>query len=400
MDNYFIENKETGKIELHFEKSAYMALNEDQKKEIKSNFLFSRYSSAWVSRCKFPNLSHALRIAENLGLENAGKTGEKLSFEEQMEVKAARAENRANRFEYKAEQAEKKAEQLQAPINSMHGDIAFFTQPNINTSAGRAFTRKRDRMWASFEQGMEEFRKSEYYQNRAKTARESTKTPSIDFCQRRIDEAQASIRKLNKNIEEYNNYLDQIEQGKEVTNKYGWKVDISIDSINSNIERWEEMLEDAVSKVAYYDSLIQSQGGIHFSKDNIKPGYIVKLRSSWKGAVLVVSTGPKNIKYKDIDGSGFELSANYSEIEKILKVQEVTEPQHPFTVGEKFTIEEWNGHEYVNKEYSITKITHEKVTVKSGTDRAKSLRPRKSYDGKYYILSIADGRNGYYTKAI
>lgn len=400
MDNYYIENKETGKIELHFEKSAYMALTADQKKEIKSNFLFSRYSSAWVSRCKFPNLSHALRIAESLGLENAGKTGEKLSFEEQMEVKAAKAENRANRFEYKAEQAEKRAEQLQAPINSMHGDIAFFTQPNINTSAGRAFTRKRDRMWASFEQGMEEFRKSEYYQNRAKTARETAKTPSIDFCQRRIDEAQASIRKLNKNIEEYNNYLDQIEQGKEVTNKYGWKVDISIDSINSNIERWEEMLEDAVSKVAYYDALIEKQGGIKFSKENIKPGYIVKLRSSWKGAVKVISTGPKNIKYKNIDGTGFELSASYSEIVEVLKAEEITEKQHPFEVGETFTIEEWNGQMYESKEYTITKVSPEKVTIKSGTDRAKSIRPRKSYNGKEYYLPVADGRYGYYTKTI
>lgn len=400
-DNYFVENKETGKIELHFDKATYMALSQNQKSEIKSNFLFSRYSSAWVSRCKFPNTYRAIEIAKSLGLEDAGKTGDKLTFEEQMQIKADKAERRADRFEYKAEQAEKKAEQLQAPINNMHGDIAFFTQPNINTSAGRAFTRRRDRMWASFEQGMKEFRKSEYYQKRAETARNTaTQKPTIDFCQRRIDEAQASIRKLNKSIEQYENYLAQIEAGKEeITNEYGWKVNITPESIYSNIERWEEIKEDAISKIAYYDALIEEQGGIKFSKENIKPGYIVKLRSSWRGTVLVTRTGAKNIRWKNIDGTGFELQANYSEIVEIVKAAEPTK-KNPFEVGEKFTVKAWDGNNYVDKEYTITKVTIDKVTVKSGTERAKTITPRQSYDGKSYYLYVTDSPHGHYTKAI
>lgn len=43
MSEYII-NKETGKLELHFDKSDYLALPEDQKKEIKSNFLFFQAS--------------------------------------------------------------------------------------------------------------------------------------------------------------------------------------------------------------------------------------------------------------------------------------------------------------------------------------------------------------------
>lgn len=397
--NYYIENKETGKIELHFDKDTYLNLDESQKREIKSNFLFSRYSSAWVSRAKFPNLYSAIKVAKSLGLENNGTIGEKLSFEEQMEVKAIKAENRANRYEYKANQAEKKAEMLQKPINDMHGDIAFFTQPNINTSAGRAFTNKRNRMWASFEQGMEEFRKSAYYQDRAETARKSLEIPSIDFCQRRIDESLASIRKLDRSIAEYNDYMNQIESGKEVTNKYGWKVDISIESINANIDRWEEIKEDYISKIAYYDALIQKQGGIKFNKDNIKVGYIVKLNKSWKGTVIITSTGPKNIRYKSIDGTGFELTANYSEISEIVKAAEPTK-KHPFEVGEVFTVKAWNGNAYIDKEYTITKVTADKVTVKSGTDRAKSIKPRQSYDGKSFYLYVENGLHGTYTKAI
>ena len=156
MENYYVMNKETQKLELHFNKDDYMALSSDQKQSVKSNFLFSRKSGAWVSRAKFPNLYRAEEVAKKLGLENAGKIGEKLSFEEQMERKAERAEARAERYDYKSERAAETGKSLQKPINDMHGDIAFFTQPNINSSAGRAFTRRREKMFAAYERGFEE----------------------------------------------------------------------------------------------------------------------------------------------------------------------------------------------------------------------------------------------------
>ena len=236
-------NMETGKLEMHFDKPEYMALSEDQKREIKSNFLFSRYNGAWVSRCKFPNLYRAEQIAIKLGLTDEGKTGDKLTFEEQQERKAERAEYRAERYEYKSDKHAAEGERLQKPINDMHGDIAFFTQPNINTSSGRAFTKQRDRMWSSFERGFDEFRKSEYYAKKAEAARQTaTKKPDKGFCQRRIDEATASIRKLTKSIDEYNGYMEQIEAGKEVVNKYGWKLDLTAEAITSNIERCTSIL--------------------------------------------------------------------------------------------------------------------------------------------------------------
>ena len=72
---YEITNKETGKLEMHFDKDDYMALPEESKKEIKSNFLFSRKAGAWVSRAKFPNLWRAEAVAKKLGLEDGGKVG-------------------------------------------------------------------------------------------------------------------------------------------------------------------------------------------------------------------------------------------------------------------------------------------------------------------------------------
>lgn len=285
----YIENLETGKLELYFDKAEYMALTDDQKQKIKSNFLFSRYSSAWISRRKYPNLWQPKQIAEELGLENGGTTGERLTFEEQEANRIEKAERRADRYEYKAEKADKEGERLTAPIDRMHGDIAFFTQPNINTSAGRAFTRKREKMWNSWERGMEEHQKADHYRDRAETARKSAELPSLDFCQRRIDEAEAAIRKLKK-----------------------WTTPDP------------ERIAAEQSKIDYYKSIIEQQGGIQFNKDNLEKGQLVKIRR-WTAPVRVIRKGPKNFTYEFTEahmtyanGDFMQGKASYSEIEKII----------------------------------------------------------------------------------
>lgn len=75
-DSYFIRNRETGKLELHFDKADYDDLTDDQKREIKGAFLWGRRSGCWISRCKEPNLWRAEKIAKALGLADGGTTGE------------------------------------------------------------------------------------------------------------------------------------------------------------------------------------------------------------------------------------------------------------------------------------------------------------------------------------
>lgn len=87
---YYVMNRETQKLELHFSKEEYMELPEELKKGVRSNFLFSKKSGSWVSRAKFPNLWRAEAVVEKLGLEDGGKVGENLTFAEQMERKAER----------------------------------------------------------------------------------------------------------------------------------------------------------------------------------------------------------------------------------------------------------------------------------------------------------------------
>ena len=307
---YYIINRETEKLELHFDKSEYQALADDQKSAIKSNFLFSKRGGCWVSRAKTPNLWRAEQVAKSLGAENQGKTGETLTFEEKMERKAARAEERAERMDARADAAEQRGEALQKPINDMHGDIAFFTQPNINTSAGRAFTNRRRKMFAAFERGMDEFKKSEYYAERAETARQtanSAKNPDKGFCERRIREARANIRAQNRNLAHYQEYLEKMDAGETVKRYDG--TEITRAEVLEWLENAEERIEAEISKACYYQSCIDAQGGIPYSRENVKKGDFVILKGCGKCPVL--STGPKNFTYRCV---GLSLKASYAEI--------------------------------------------------------------------------------------
>ncbi len=395
--NEYLLNKETGKIELHFEKEDYLSLSDDQKNEIKSNFLFSKRQNAWISRCKFPNLYRAKSIAEKLGLKDAGTIGETLSFEEQMQRKAERAERRAERYEDRSVTAETRGHELQAPIEHMHGDIAFFTQPNINSSSGRAFTHRREKMFAAWERGFEEFKKSEYYAERANIARQTAKNASEPtdkgFCDRRIKEAEKAIRDQQKNLDTYKNYLEQLESGKEIRRYNGDMLTIA--QVNEWIDTAEELIDQNISKSVYYHECMERLGGNCYSKDNIKPGYIVHI-NRW-GDCRILSTGPVNVIFEIMRGgaAGSHLKAAYAEIDHIVST-DITEEELPFVVGETFTIQAWNGNEYADKVYTVTKVANGKVTLKSGTERAVTKKPRKfkSGNGYSYAIGMADGLHG------
>ena len=387
---YYIINRETEKLELHFSKEEYQALPESDKGKIKSSFLFSKRGGCWVSRAKIPNLWRAEQVAKSLGAENQGKTGELLSFEEKMERKAARAEERAERMDARADAAEQRGEQLQKPINARRGDIAFFTQPNINTSSGRAFTRQREKMFAAFERGMDEFKKSEYYAERAEAARRTANLENSKdkaFCDRRVKDAQKNIKAIQKNLDHYHAMLECDGMGEQQKRFDGTPIE------RAEIERWiedaEERLESEISRLCYYQSCIDEQGGVQFSKENIKPGYVVKIKHYNNCTVL--RTGPKNIIYRT--PNGFDLTAAYAEILEIVKAEETIKPTHPFKVGETFEVGAYVDGHRVKQVWEIIKSTATTVTLKNQTTGEKIRRTPKirwTCEGDKWALCIGD----------
>ena len=395
-DSYFIRNRETGKLELHFDKADYDDLTDDQKREIKGAFLWGRRSGCWISRCKEPNLWRAEKIAKALGLADGGTTGECLSFAEQQERKAEKAERRAERFECAADAAAARGEQLQKPISDMRGDIAFFTQPNINSSAGRAFTRQRERMFAAYESGFKEFNKSAYYRERAAIAHNTAAQKGLQdkgFIGRRIAECETALRKLKKNVERYEGFKQQIEQGTTVQRFNGEP--LSLDTVNEWIETTLDRIEAQLDKLGYYQDALDALGGVEFSQENIKPGYIVKVKHF--GACRVVSTGSKNITYQTgVDG--VVLTAAYAEIGGIVSAEEKAAEPHPFKVGDTFTCSRWNREksDVDVLEFRIIRATDKSVTIQTGNEKPFVRKPSQvTWDksGKWR-LCITDWNDG------
>lgn len=315
MDGYFVQNMETGKIELHFDREDYNALDDAQKSSLKSAFLWGGKSGSWISRRKEPHLSYPRSVAESLGLADGGRSGDRLSFAEQQERKAAKAERRAERFDHAADSAAARGEALQKPITDRHGDIAFFTQPSINTSAGRAFTHRRNHMFAAFDKGFEEYRKSEYYRERAAISRCAADLPELKdsaFAVRRIRECESAIRKLKREIEDSEKRKEQIKHGTPVTRYDGSA--ITMEDVNARLESSLDRLEVQLDKLGYYQESLEKLGGVKYSKNDIKPGDIVMVKRF--GACKVLSTGPKNFKHN----GGFDcivITSSYAEIESI-----------------------------------------------------------------------------------
>lgn len=387
---YYIINRETDKLELHFSKEEYQAMPDETKSTIRSNFLFSRRGDCWVSRAKRPNLSYVERIAKDLGAEYQGKTGEELTFEEKMERQADRAAARAYRMEARSDAAAQRGEALQKPVENMRGDIAFFTQPNINTSAGRAFTRQRERMFAAFDRGFEEFKKSEYYAQRAEVARRTANLENSKdkaFCDRRVKDAQKNIKAIQKNLDHYHAMLECDGMGEQQKRFDGTPIE------RAEIERWiedaEERLESEISRLCYYQSCIDDLGGVQFSKENIKPGYVVKIKHYTDCTVL--RTGPKNIIFRT--PNGFNLTAAYAEILEIVKAEEEVKPTHPFKVGETFEVGAYVDGHRVKQVWEIVKSTATTVTLKNqttGENIRRTPKIRWTCEGDKWALCIGD----------
>ena len=407
MEKKYIFNLETTKIELHFEKSEYNALTADQKADLKSAFLWSRTGGCWVSRAKEPNLWWAKKIAAKLGFTEEQRQGERLSFSEQVERQAERAERRAERYEQYAENAEHRGAALQQPFNRMRGDIAFLTQPIIAGHAGsQAFARQRERIFAKYDRGFEEYRKSAYFQDRARTARETAdgaKYQDVAYLDRRIKECKKEIRAREKNIIHYEQTLYAIENGEKKKRFDG--TPITAEVVNDWIKRELELVEKAMDKQAFLEACVDQCGGIQFSRDNVKIGYHVRLKKF--GLAEVVGAGPQNITYRILTGGakGMVLTAAYAEIAEIVQATEQTET-HPFTVGERFTAEQYVQEDDSCK-WSRVRITYEIVKSSSKTIQLKPIdrdgkvitrKPRKSYNGSW-CFSIDDAYTNTFHKA-
>ena len=389
-----IYNRTTEKLELHFERAEYNALTETQKNEIKSAFLWSRGGGCWVSRSKSPNLWRARTVAESVGATEEVEEGEKLTFSEKVEREQERADRRADRLEARAENAERNGKKLCADLESHRGDIAFFTQPITNTSGGRAFARYRERLYNRFDHGMDEYRKSEEYKNRAEKARETAngdKYKNPVYLSNRITETKADLRACFRNAEKYEKAIEQIGAGEKYMGEYG-TTEIPREKVEKWLSETIERIEDLTDKLAFLQNCVDEIGATKYNPENIKKGYIVKL-ARW-GVCEVVSVGAVNIGYKIMTGgaAGLGGSSTYMEILDVIEEREPKKETHPFHVGEvlaasvweKDKENEWRG-KWTPKPFKIVKTSDVSVTLEDENGKKFTRKPKKNWDGLWYV---------------
>lgn len=341
MNNTYTKNLETNRIELRFKngKADYLALPSNQRKMLNSAYLWSRTADAWVSRST-RNHWRAIDVAKKLGFTDMVQVGQRLSYEEELERKAAKAEQRAERYDEYARNARNRGKQMQSEFKEKCKDWSFVTQPNVNSSGGRRFTNYRNRIRDRFNRGLDEYRKSDYFLEKSSTAQETASMKQLQdkvYLHNRIEECEKNIRNMER-------ILVRAEESKD--------------------EEWQnrvlENMEYEIDKLAFMKNCMDKLGGVAYSQENIKPNYLVKIRGSWSKVVKA------NKKTLDIIGcSGFRLRYPYAAIKELKIPEGWEEPQaleNPYQLGQILTYLNVSGNRIISA-FQVIKTTKKTITI-------------------------------------
>jgi len=374
MSKNYIKNLETGKIELHFSKPEYLALSAELKKEIKRSYLFSHTADAWVSR-SIHNQWGAIETAKKLGFTEEEKTGERLTYAEQLERKQEKAEHRAERYDKYAVNANNRGQALQAELNSHRGDNSFFTQPIIAGHAGsQAFGNRRQKIYDRYHKGFEEYKKSEYFAEKAETARQTADGNQLKnpvYLNNRIEECEKHIRKLEKNATYYEDILSKKNNNEEVSSFYENK---TVEQIQSYLEETIDKLEYQIDKLGYFQNCmeetrikLEEDGRKLYTKSDLKPGYLFKSRHSVWAKVIRVNTKTITATYIEHPLIGMDASCPYAEIKEIKipedwKDEKAEKIENPFKIGD-IVCKHRPADNSIYRAFQVVKTTEKSVTI-------------------------------------
>lgn len=370
-------NLETRKIELHFSKAEFDALTDSQKKELRGRFIWKRSDSCWVS--KSVNSHYwPLQVAKNLGfdVDNVERIGERLSFAEEQERKAERAEARADRYLQYADNAEKRGDALQAELNSYSGDIAFFTQPIIAGHAGsQAFARRREKIFNRYFKGFEEYRKGEYYKERAEVAQATADMKKLNdpyYLDNRIKECNAAIKKLQGNVAFLEDILFKKVQDAPISNAYYSQA--SMAQVSTWLDDALDKLEYEIDKLAYFENALdavratrQATGRKLFTPEDIKVGYMIKARLDHWAEVTRVNKKSVTAIYRGHPLEGHAFQPVYAEISEVRIPEgwtgDAEAAVNPFIVGDILTRSNIGGNRII-KAFQVVLTTDKTISIR------------------------------------
>jgi len=207
---YYVLNSDN-KIELHLNgKEGYTSLPDDVKTNIKRAFIWGRQRGAWVSRAKDCGIPYQMR-GYKIEFKEAQ---ERKEYSDAREQKIERAENKADRYDNYAASREKEAISLQSEFNNLRKDWSWLTQPNVNTSRGRAFSRQREKVYDRYDRGMKSLQKAAEHSERAAALRASaseSELKSEPYLINRVKEGEKAVRMFEKFTTRYAEMLENID---------------------------------------------------------------------------------------------------------------------------------------------------------------------------------------------
>jgi hypothetical protein len=220
-----------------------------------------------------------------------------------------------------------------------------------------------------YQKGFDEYRKSEYFKDKAITAGETASMEQFKnktYLDNRIKECNSTIKKIEANIIYYEDIIYKKENNITIENPRA--NERTIEQYQEYLQNSLEKMEYEMDKLAFLENKLDEIGGIQYSKENILPGYHVKIRGSWYS---VIKANKTTVEGKIISGgaAGMVLKHSYSEIQEV-KVPENFEEvkktintiENPYQVGDILVTYSASGKWIVNA-LQVLKVTEKSVTI-------------------------------------
>lgn len=197
-------------------------------------------------------------------LEATIPTVSPLSYAEQLAAKAERAEARAERFEERSGRAMSNSAAAFDRADQVASMIPMGQPILVGHHSEKRHRRDADRIHRAMSQGVSEQRRGEYWRGRADAARRTAEgTSDPGFAQRRIEEAEAEIRRLERSRDRWGSTPG---------------LEIGIAEQIQKRDHWRGVLAEA--------------GGELLTRETVHAGDEVNTRHGW---ALVVRTNQKTV---------------------------------------------------------------------------------------------------------
>ena len=318
--NTYNRNLETQKIELHFEKSTYMALPEETKKKLKSNFLWSNYAGAWVSRAKGRNTYFAEQVAKELNLTWEGETGEKLSFAEQIERTQEKAETRAEYMAEKASKFNQESAQLSERSMKMTECIPFGQPILVGHHSERRHRNLLDRSWNMMGKAVETGKKADYYEERAETAQRTADGKQFSspvYLGNRIREVETKLRELDRLLYGIG-YINR-ETGERYTKENPYTIS------EERRTYLEGRVAEETEKLNFFKEKLLSCGVEIHTKESLKEKKCthVNYRGTWYPVKSINAKSVTVLNWMGIPGAAWKWTVHFPDIKGIKTIEDM-----------------------------------------------------------------------------